>query len=479
MRARVNDGTCGKHPMVRRGAYGCPSIGTPSRAARAARPDAADPAGNHGQERGRVPSRTIPTTTTLDGMEHIVIAGGGVAGLEALLALRAMAGDRARLTLVAPDPDFVYKPLAIAEPFGLGHAHRVPLTRFAEAAGAELVADALAHVDDGFGRARLAGADTVHYDHLVVATGGRPVAGVEGATTWWPGGDPEMYGGLLRDLEEGYTKRLAIVVPPGAVWPLPAYELALMTAGEAVAMGHDDVEVTVVTPEHAPLSLFGEEVSSAIAEELEAAGIRLRTGAVGEVAGKSLVLRPGDERLDAQRIFSVPRLLGPGIDGLPLDDEGFVRVDDAGRVLGANRTWAAGDGVTSPIKFGGVATHQARRIAASLARGLGADAPDPGEPVLQGRLLVGHRSRRLRGRGDGAAAPLWWPAGKVAGRYLPRFLAEHGIAPHGAVEPPRGGVEVSRPLRSFAGAEATYLRQLARQFRSNDPALASLAEPSH
>ena len=57
----------------------------------------------------------------------IVIAGGGIAGMEALLALRSMG----RLTLIAPDRDFIYRPLEVAEPFGLGHAHRVPLTRFA------------------------------------------------------------------------------------------------------------------------------------------------------------------------------------------------------------------------------------------------------------------------------------------------------------------------------------------------------------
>ena len=81
-----------------------------------------------------------------------------------------------------------------------------------------------------------AGADAT-LDALLVAPGARPVAGPAGALTWWPGGDPEAYGGLLRDLEEGYAKRLAIVVPPGATWPLPAYELALMTAGEAAGMG--------------------------------------------------------------------------------------------------------------------------------------------------------------------------------------------------------------------------------------------------
>ena len=125
----------------------------------------------------------------------------------------------------------------------------------------------------------------------------RPAAdrspGVDGATTWWPEGDPDTYGGLLRDIDEGYTKRLAIVVPLGAVWPLPAYELALMTAGEAREMGHDDVQVTVVTPEHAPLALFGEEAGEAVAEELRWAGVEPRTGVVARKAPSGLLLEPG------------------------------------------------------------------------------------------------------------------------------------------------------------------------------------------
>ena len=41
------------------------------------------------------------------------------------------------------------------------------------------------------------------------------------------------------------------------------------------------MEITVVTPERAPLSLFGEEASKAVAEELRWAGVALVTGAVG------------------------------------------------------------------------------------------------------------------------------------------------------------------------------------------------------
>jgi sulfide:quinone oxidoreductase len=396
---------------------------------------------------------------------EILIAGGGVAGLEALLGLHAIAGDRVRLTLIAPKPDFSYRPLAVAEPFGLGHAHHVPLSQFTEETGAELVVDAVTGVDDARREVWLRDRGVLTFEALLLAPGGHATAGVKGATTWWPGGDPETYGGLLRDIEEGYTKRLAIVVPPGAVWPLPAYELALMTAGEAREMGHDDVEVTVVTPEHAPLSLFGEAVSDAVTEELGQAGVGLRTGVVARGDGGRLVLEPAGEELDVQRVYAVPRIVGAGIEGVPTDEEGFILAGDDALIEGCERTWAAGDAVVSPVKFGGLATHQARRAAAAIARLAGvADAPDPGEPVLHGRLLVGRRTRRLRGRGDAEGAPLWWPQGKVAGEYLPRWLAEHGVAPPASHEPPDGGIEVHRPLSAMRGAEAQYLLDLARRY---------------
>lgn len=404
----------------------------------------------------------------------VVIVGGGVAALEALLALRDLAGDRVRLTFAAPDPDFSYRPLAVAEPFALGHAYRVPLKQFADAAEAELVQDACVAVDDAAGHVTLGDGGERSFDAVLVAPGARAVAGVEGAVTWWPGGDPETYGGLLRDVDEGYSKRIAIVVPPGAVWPLPAYELALMTAGEARQMGHDDVAVTIVTPERQALSLFGEEASAAVTEELRNAGVELKTGAVVRRGQEGFVVEPGGEPLDAQRVYAVPRLVGPSIAGLPVDEEGFIRAGDDALVDGCARTWAAGDAVVSPLKFGGLATHQGRRAAAEIARLAGAEnAPDPGEPVVHGRLMVGRRTRKLRGRGDAEAAPLWWPQGKIAGEYLPRWLSENGVAPPAAEEPDEG-VTVHRTVSEMRGHELEYLHGLAREFRSADPEIAAL-----
>jgi sulfide:quinone oxidoreductase len=116
------------------------------------------------------------------------------------------------------------------------------------------------------------------------------------------------------------------------------------------------------------------------------------------------------------------------------------------------------------VKFGGIATHQARRAATAIARLAGADARDPGEAVLAGRLLVGDRSRRLTSREDVDRRPLWWPPGKVVGEYLPPWLEAYGALPATRPAPGRG-IPVRRPLSTLRGPEAQYLYDLARQFR--------------
>ena len=79
---------------------------------------------------------------------NVLIAGGGVAGLEACFALRDLAGDRVECTLLTPEREFVYRPMAVAEPFARGVAQHVALERIAADAGASLVHGELARVDD-------------------------------------------------------------------------------------------------------------------------------------------------------------------------------------------------------------------------------------------------------------------------------------------------------------------------------------------
>ena len=67
---------------------------------------------------------------------RVLIAGGGVAALEAALALRELGEDRISVEMLAPEPQFWYRPLAVAEPFDLGEVRHFDLAELAAAAGA-------------------------------------------------------------------------------------------------------------------------------------------------------------------------------------------------------------------------------------------------------------------------------------------------------------------------------------------------------
>ena len=56
---------------------------------------------------------------------------------------------------------------------------------------------------------------------------------------------------------------MVFLSPSQMPWPLPIYELALMTARRAWEM-NEDVSVTIVTPEQAPLEVFGGTASDAV-----------------------------------------------------------------------------------------------------------------------------------------------------------------------------------------------------------------------
>jgi sulfide:quinone oxidoreductase len=387
---------------------------------------------------------------------RVVVAGGGVAGLEALLALHALAGDRVALTLVSPTPDFVYRPLAVAEPFALGHQRRTPLAEATRATGAAFVQAPLVSVDAAAKTVRLGDGQELAYDALVLATGAAAEPAYDDVFTWDDTCEVDAVGGLLRDLEEGYSQRLAIVIPPGPGWPLPAYELALLIASDARGMGMDP-DITLVTPERAPLAIFGSRAVEVVTTDLDRAGVQIELSAYTEIEHgppRAIVLRPSGRRLEVDRILALPRLRGRTPDGIPADPDGFITVDPHGRVAGVAGVWAAGDGIDFPVKFGGLAAEQADAAAADIAADAGAVVErKPFRPVLRGRLLTGSGARYMRydaaggdGEGEATTHTLWWPPGKINGRYLTPWLAaldEDTIADH---LPHSGGLAVQTDL---------------------------------
>jgi sulfide:quinone oxidoreductase len=398
----------------------------------------------------------------MPGPLRVLVAGGGVVGLEMLLALRDLAGDRVQCTLLTPEPEFVYRPMSVAEPFARGRAARHRLDAIARDLGAELVHGRLVEVDAG-AREAVTEDDRLSYDALVIGVGADTEPALPHVLTWTPENDAEVYGGLLRDLDEGYTKRVAFVVPLGVAWPLPGYELSLMTAWQARGMGHDDVRITVYTPEEAPLDIFGAAASAAVRDDLAEAGVEVQTGAVVTAADGGLRIEPGGRPLDAQRIVALPRAVGPAIPGVPSDERGFVRCDEHGQVEGTDSVWAAGDATTFPVKQGGLAAQQADAAAEAIAARAGADVePQPFRPVLRGVLLTGRGQRWMRGPRDtddeGAAErhALFWPPTKIAGRYLAPYLAarDEAEALGRAPEPPGHAVQLDLEREVPAAADA-------------------------
>jgi sulfide:quinone oxidoreductase len=397
----------------------------------------------------------------------VLIAGGGVAALEAALALRALAEDRVSVELLAPEPQFWYRPLAVAEPFDLGEVKRFELPELAAAAGAAFSPGALTGVDARNRLAQTSAGNAIPYDVLLVACGAGPTAAVPGALTFRGPADTERIRQLLGEIVAGHVGRVAFVVPWGAVWSLPIYELALMTAAYLVERDVH-VELVLVTPEEEPLQLFGRAGSEAVRELLEERAIAVQTGScpVEFVDGELRLVPEGT--LAADRVVALPRLRGPRIDGLPQTVEGFLPVDAHGQVHGLADVFAAGDITSFPVKQGGIATQQADAAAELIAANAGADiTPQPFRPVLRGLLLTGRQPRYLRheitgGAGDASSAspePLWWPPAKIVGRYLAPFLSAFA----GVESPPEapaasGAVSVDVELDAASVHELAALR---------------------
>jgi len=247
--------------------------------------------------------------------------------------------------------------------------------------------------------------------------------------TYHDGRDGPDYRLLLHQLREGRVDSVAFVKPAGPSWPLPLYDLALLTAADCAAHERSDVDLSLITPEEQPLAIFGSSASAAIRGLLAGCGVTLHTSSYGTPGHPGwLDIMPGDHAVRVDRIVTEPRLVGPRLRGIPSGRDGFIHTDAHGRLAGLDGVFAAGDATAFPIKQGGLAAQQADAAAESIAAAAGADVdPQPFRPVLHGVLLTGrgsHWIRRALADDDGEAErhALWWPPTKVAGRYLAPYL---------------------------------------------------------
>ena len=333
---------------------------------------------------------------------RVLIAGAGMAALETVTALRSLAGDRVAIALIAPEDELVYHPIAAKAPYSVGRMRRIPLERLLADAGAQRFPLNVSAVDSAARVVRTTAGREFEYDELVLALGADPVPVVRHATTWDDRTGAETLGGLIRDFEMGYSRRLAVVIPSGPVWPLRGYELALILTQDARGMGLE-IETSLVMPERSPLEMLGDAAVTAVSDALREAGVAVVFANQVEIElgpPEVLVAHPSGKRVDVDRVVALPTLRGRPIPGVPVEEHGFVEIDEHCRVKGLDHVWAVGDITAFPVKSGGMATDEADVAAETIAAAAGADI----EP----------RAFQPAGRGEFAALP--------AGRYLEPWL---------------------------------------------------------
>jgi sulfide:quinone oxidoreductase len=367
---------------------------------------------------------------------RVVICGGGIAAVEGLLRLRRLLGDSVEIELIAPNDELVYRPLAVRQPFAFGPPSRYPLRRIAADCAAEWTKDTLAWVEPDRQVVHTGDGAEVDYDALLVAVGARQEEPYEHAGTFRDAEADDVYHGVVQDVEGGYTRSIAFILPVGPTWPLPLYELALMTAERASSMSMDDLEWALVTPETRPLAIFGPAASDAVTELLNRAGIKVYSSALAQVpATGQLLIQPQGIELHPNRTIAMPRVAGPAVRGLAGGGaHGFIPIDQHCCVPGTNgHVFAAGDAAAYPIKHGGLGAQMADAAGDAIAALAGANVdPEPFHPVIRGKLLTGADPLYISARVIGAEGfesevfdtPPWPADEKVVAEELGPYLAQ-------------------------------------------------------
>src|ERR1043166_2852832 len=204
-----------------------------------------------------------------------LIIGGGVGGVEAMVALHDLCGDRAEIPVHAPRREFLYRPLAVTEPFGLGEVLKFDLQQLAERSGASFSLDSIVSVDTDGQRATTHDGSEVEYDYLVVASGARLLWTGPGAATVWGGLDEHAYADVMRELQAGTLRKVIFTMPGGLGWPLPTYELALLASAQLKDADAPSAKLRIVTPAAPPLQLFVVRASEQMGQLLAERGIEI------------------------------------------------------------------------------------------------------------------------------------------------------------------------------------------------------------
>jgi sulfide:quinone oxidoreductase len=416
----------------------------------------------------------------------VCVAGAGTAGLEALLCARELLGADVELRLIAPEREFRYRPMSTGSLYRPAAERSLAIADIVRDTDATWVRDRVVAVRLTERQIVTRDGETMPFDHLLLAIGGRTEPAVGCGHVWERGRDPGFLDEIITDIVAGRIATVALLIPRGAHWPVPAYELALVLGWTAAATR---TRVTLITAERRPLGALGADATEVVGRELEDAGVELITGVEAidalerdpggvaivsepdtEADGDALRGRPSDPasiRLGAapirrfDRMISLPTASGPFLPGVPTDAAGFIQVDAGLKVCATECVWAVGACVSAGLAHGTLAACQADAAVAAIAAAVrgrdAADSPTPIAPDLTGMLLTGQREPWRAENPVGTPQPstrcLWWPPGRAVGQMLARRIEAWDPSVADALPSNPTGVPITTPIALGCGPE--------------------------
>lgn len=389
---------------------------------------------------------------------HVVVAGGGFAGLETAFLLRHRLDDDVSITLVSDADRFLFRPNTIYIPFGADPASlEIPLAQPTRKQDIKFIRDGVAGVDTANNKLQLEHA-ALEYDKLIIATGAtmRPqeIPGLadHGATIW----TPEQMLGLRKSVDRivsrgkaGTPTTVLFLIPPNNKCAGPMYELIFML--ETHLRRNDarsPVKLVWASAEHSYIQAFGPKLHEVVTKEFAERAIEGHLEhAVAEVTDRDVRFQNGTVIEYDELVSFPPYVAALTYEGLPSDDRGFLKTDASSRMVqGQTDVYAPGDAGDFPVKQAFLAFLQADAAAESIvAEVRGAASPrvtfDPVSMCVMEQFdkatfaqvplrVTGIPDRPVEVRadaGDGykvGVAPIWRLGKKLLGVYLPmRFRA--------------------------------------------------------
>jgi selenide, water dikinase len=355
-------------------------------------------------------------------MRHLVLIGGGHAHVHVLKQFGERPPQDARVTLVGRDVETPYSgmiPGFVAGRYGFEECH-IDLAKLCARSGVRLVHAEATGIDRAGRRVLLKDQPALGYDLLSIDVGSAPnVGAIAGAERWAIPVKPIAELGrrwleFSRRMEtwRGPLNVMVIGGGAGGVELALAIDHRLREIAKAASL-----QVTLATKDEI-LAAQAEAARRKLRAIFRCRGIRLLEHAGAERIERGAVKLADGQWHQADAVFVVTEASAApwfADTGLPLDEKGFIALDDTLASTGDPRIFAAGDCATVLAhrrpKAGVFAVRQGPPLADNLRRVLGGEPARPFVPQRRYLSILGTGDgRAVATRGDWAIEGrwVWW-----------------------------------------------------------------------